>query len=123
MSRKQFIESQGATCKNWQWSWSFINEKERIIIFGALDVCPNGEILCEKWQTNEGRKQPGYRQSREHIRRIEEDGYRLMTFPIHFDGKAGRIVEFTPELTEKTLEKVGTDWCAVDPIATNPRTS
>ncbi len=31
MNRKQFIESQGATCKNWTWSWSFVNEKEKTI--------------------------------------------------------------------------------------------
>ena len=24
MTRKQFIESQGATCLNWNWSWSFV---------------------------------------------------------------------------------------------------
>ncbi len=37
MSRKEFIESVDATCKNWQWSWSFINETERFIVFGAWD--------------------------------------------------------------------------------------
>jgi hypothetical protein len=35
MTRKLFIESHGATCKNWNWSWSFINKSERLIIFGA----------------------------------------------------------------------------------------
>ncbi|MBZ6758337.1 HNH endonuclease, partial [Klebsiella grimontii] len=25
MNRKQFIQSRGATCRNWTWSWSFIN--------------------------------------------------------------------------------------------------
>ncbi|MDU1358416.1 MAG: HNH endonuclease, partial [Enterobacter sp.] len=24
MNRKQFIQSRGATCRNWTWSWSFI---------------------------------------------------------------------------------------------------
>lgn len=26
MSRTDFIQSLGATCKNWAWSWSFIDE-------------------------------------------------------------------------------------------------
>ena len=38
MNRKQFIEQQGATCRNWNWSWSFVNHEERFVIFGAWDV-------------------------------------------------------------------------------------
>jgi len=114
MTRKEFIESQGATCKNWQWSWSFINEKERVIIFGALKNSTDGKVLIfsKAWQERDGRKRNGYTQSREHIRMIEEDGYRLMTFPVKYDRE--RIVEFIPELTEKTLVRIGTEWCAVD---------
>ena len=37
MKRKQFIESFGATCKNWTWSWSFVNHDEKLVIFGAWD--------------------------------------------------------------------------------------
>ncbi|HIH0854662.1 HNH endonuclease, partial [Vibrio cholerae] len=29
MSRKKFMESVGATCSNWNWSWSFVNHEER----------------------------------------------------------------------------------------------
>ena len=83
MSRKQFIESQGATCKNWTWSWSFINEAEKFIIFGAWDVYDDGDmtlILSEDWEiSRRGGRQPGYPQSREHIRLIEEEGYKLKT--------------------------------------------
>ncbi len=86
MSRKQFIESQGATCKNWTWSWSFINKSEKFIIFGAWDIHNDGNttlILGEDWATSrKGGKQPGYPQSREHIRLIEEEGYQLKTFPM-----------------------------------------
>lgn len=38
MNRKQFIQSRGATCRNWTWSWSFINHDEQFVIFGAWDT-------------------------------------------------------------------------------------
>ena len=85
MSRQQFIESHGATCRNFRWSWSFINKKDKTIISGTWDRWDRGNkclIFSEDWQTNEkGRKLPGYKQSREHIRLIEEEGYQLKTFP------------------------------------------
>jgi 5-methylcytosine-specific restriction protein A len=112
MTRKEFIESQGATCKNWYWSWSFIDEARRIVIFGELGQ--NGRIFSEDWQMKGGRKRQGYRQSREHIRLIEEDGYRLMTFPVKHDRETDKNVEFTPELTEKTLRREDKDWFAGD---------
>jgi 5-methylcytosine-specific restriction enzyme A len=125
MTRRQFIESQGATCKNWQWSWSFINESERFVIFGAWDRDTRGRttrIFSEDWASPRGRKQPGYAQSREHIRLIEEEGYRLKTFPMKRgdladdDGRAKRtkIGGFTEELTERTLTRVGKNWYAGD---------
>src|SRR6266480_5101142 len=87
VNRREFIESQGATCKNWQWSWSFINEAKRIIIFGAWDrdtVGKRTKIFSEDWQFGRsGRRNSGYRQAKEHIRLIEEEGYQLMTFPMH----------------------------------------
>lgn len=86
MNRKQFIESLGAKCRNWMWSWSFVNDNERLVIFGAWDINQAGNkslILSEDWEVSRrGRKQPAYAQSREHIRLIEEEGYRLATFPM-----------------------------------------
>ncbi|MCO5784156.1 hypothetical protein [Citrobacter meridianamericanus] len=38
VNRKQFIQSRGATCRNWTWSWSFINHDEQFVIFGAWDT-------------------------------------------------------------------------------------
>jgi 5-methylcytosine-specific restriction protein A len=125
MNRKQFIESNGATCRNWTWSWSFINEQERIIIFGAWDVNQSGTkalILSEEWElSRRGRKQAAYAQSREHIRLVEEEGYRLMTFPMIYsdskeDGGVGpaTIGGFTPVLTLKSLIRVGQGWYASD---------
>lgn len=130
MSRKTFIESQGATCKNWNWSWSFVNNAERFVIFGAWDRDTNGRtarIFSEDWRVNvKGQKSKGYDQSREHIRLIEEEGFRLLTFPMRAsdaswkDGQIPKIESFTPEITEKTLSRVGENWYAADPDATIP---
>jgi len=126
MTRKQFIESQGATCQNWNWSWSFINKKQKTIIFGAWDSQTQGNvalILSEKWEiSSKGKKQAGYSQSREHIRLIEEEDYKLKTFPIIYSDEkkdeAGfgpaKIDSFVPKLTEKTLLRVAANWYASD---------
>jgi len=56
MNRKQFIESEGATCRNWTWSWSFINENDKVIIFGAWDQHSKGntsEIFSEDWRLSQ----------------------------------------------------------------------
>ncbi|BCD98107.1 HNH endonuclease [Marinagarivorans cellulosilyticus] len=125
MNRKQFIEANGATCRNWTWSWSFINNEKKIIIFGAWDIRTEGKttlIFSEDWQFRRGRSQSAYHQSREHIRLIEEEGYDLMTFPMeHSDQNKDRsgigpakIGGFTPELTNKKLMKLGVSWYAYD---------
>ena len=86
MNRKQLMESHGATCRNWYWSWSFVNEKEKIIFFGAWDRFTEGTeslIFSETWHTNsKGIKNKGYKESRENIRLVEEEGYQLQTFPM-----------------------------------------
>lgn len=126
MRRKAFIEAQGATCKNWTWSWSFINEKDKIIIFGAWDQQTNEDntavILKEEWEyDSKHRKKAGYSQSREHIRLIEEEGYRLKTFIMFYSDKKSDINNngpaaikgFIPELHTKELIKKGKVWYAV----------
>src|SRR5664279_2602862 len=116
MNRKQFIESHGATCKNWTWSWSFVNTKERFVIFGAWDrnVTGNAELILKgEWQASRGRKSPAYEQSREHIRLVEEEGYQLKTFQMQFsnelqdkDGNGpAKIKGFTPKLSNRRLIK------------------
>jgi len=124
MNRKQFIESQGATCKNWTWSWSFINNSEKTIIFGAWDNLTSGDasiIFSEDWEVSDkGKKLPGYSESREHIRLIEEDGFILKIFPIqHSDEKKdengigpSKIKGFTPKLSLRKLKKIGKHWYA-----------
>lgn len=132
MTRKQFIKSHGATCSNWNWSWSFINKDDRLIIFGAWDRFTQGKtamILSEDWRINRrGRKSPGYEQSKDHIRLVEKEGYRLMTFPMEYseeregdDGTGpGRIGGFTPVLTEKKLSRIGNVWYAGTADADTP---
>ncbi|PSW09229.1 HNH endonuclease [Photobacterium rosenbergii] len=128
MSRKKFILSHGATCKNWTWSWSFINDEQKIIIFGAWDRYTDGNttlILSEDWSIDtRGKKALGYDQSREHIRLIEEEGYQLMTFPLIYSNsnrdKAGigpaKIKGFEKTLTKKSLTHIAGCWYATDSV-------
>lgn len=122
MNRKEFIESQGATCKNWTWSWSFINESEKFIIFGVWDVYDDGNlalILSEDWEiSGKGSKKAGYPQSRKHICLIEEEGYQLKTFPMEYmaadeeEGAPAKIKGFTAKLTDKELIRIDNSWYA-----------
>lgn len=127
MNRRRFIESLGATCQNWTWSWSFVNHQKRFVVFGAWDINDDGNrtlILKEGWATSRrGRKQPAYPQSREHIRLIEEEGYALKTFAMRYeladpeDEEApAKIKGFTPEAVDKELLRIGDSWFASDGI-------
>lgn len=127
ISRRKFIESLGATCANWTWSWSFVNHDRRLVIFGAWDAysTPEGDlIMSENWRFNERlqKQNSGYSQSREHLRLIEEEGYSLATFPMEMknakkhvenDGEPAKIGKFVPEIAERKLEKRGADWFAM----------
>ena len=128
MSRKKFIQSHGATCNNWQSSWSFVNEAEKFVIFGAWDTPihkSRGEslIFAKDWQISpKGRRKPGYQQSLEHIRLVAEKQYRLLTFPLKRALTEGnedeqgpwKIKNFVPQLTEKKLRHKGDAWYAID---------
>ncbi|HZL77529.1 MAG TPA: HNH endonuclease [Candidatus Limnocylindrales bacterium] len=124
MNRKQFIQSHGATCDNWNWSWSFVNEPKRIVIFGAWDRLISGrraKIFSKAWVIDaKGRASKGFKQSLEHIRLIEEEGYKLYTFPMQpveetwQDDVIPKIKSFTPELTAKKLVRIGDEWFAAE---------
>lgn len=126
MTRKSFIESHGATCANWTWSWSFVNAEKQTVIFGAWDMHTDGSrslILSDTWAKNgTGRKRPAFPQSREHIRLVEEESYKLLTFPIIFSDELqdedgfgpSKIKGFEPVLTQKSLVRVGSNWYASD---------
>lgn len=126
-SRKQFILSQGATCKNWTWSWSFVNHEKKIVIYGAWDINTEGNtslIFTDDWDhaTGNGRRSAAFKQSREHIRLIEEEGYTLQTFPIIYSGVykdehgvgPAKIAGFIPKLEQKSLVRVSNKWYASD---------
>ncbi len=126
LSRKKFIESQGATCANWTWSWSFVNMKEKFVIFGAWDIHTRGNtslILGEEWGINSrGRKPPAYDQAIEHIRLVEEEGYQLKTFAMKMSNAnkdeegigPSKIESFEPKIINKFLKRIGNDWYASD---------
>lgn len=127
MSRKKFIESQGATCQNWRWSWSFVNHDNRLVIFGAWNHMIEGngiKIMDDTWEfSRKNLRNPAFRQSVEHIRLIQEEGYELNTFSItrserqqdEFGDEPSKIKSFIPQLETKKLVKDGTKWLAVDP--------
>ncbi|NLD38711.1 MAG: HNH endonuclease [Desulfatiglans sp.] len=128
MTRREFMESVGATCQNWQWSWSFVNPAKRFVVFGAWDRNTAGQrslILSETWEINSrGRRNPGFQQSRDHVRLVEEEGYTLKTFPMEYsDARKDKhgvgpatIKGFTPELSDRTLKRIGNGWYACDEV-------
>lgn len=126
MNRKKFIESCGATCSNWTWSWSFVNHKDRVVIFGAWDYHAKQNsylILNATWEVSDkGRKQPGYSQAREHIELVQKAGYALMTFTMYPSDKhkdenghgPAKIRDFERRLTLRTLKQVKQKYFAVE---------
>lgn len=120
MSRKQFIESLGATCTNWNWSWSFINESKKEIIFGVWDDRAIGDkwlIFTYDWERNEkGQKSKGFQQSKDHLTLVENEGYQLFVFIMFaIEGSEPvRIKDFERKLLPKKLLKRGNNWYATD---------
>lgn len=103
-----------------------MNHAERFVIFGAWDRNTTGRrslILSENWRTNNrGRNNPGFQQSRDHIRLVQEEGYTLKTFPMEYSDDRkdeqgfgpAKIKGFTPKLSDKTLMEIGNSWYAAD---------
>ncbi len=127
ISRRNFIENNGATCNNWRSSWSFVNHNEKRVIFGAWEVEKDGSlsrILATDWQFDKiGRTKSAYNQALEHIRLVKDEDYQLMTFPIkHADPVPVQtsIGKFVPELTSKTLKQIDGDWFALDSSVSDP---
>jgi 5-methylcytosine-specific restriction protein A len=124
MSRKAFVESVGATCRNWRWSWSFVNEDERFVLFGAWAFHTDGDtslILGDDWERNaEGRRQAAFGESVEHLRLVTHGGYRLFTYPIESSdekvhrpgGERPTISGFTPQARERALRQRSDGWYA-----------
>jgi len=121
MNRKQFMESLGATCDNWQWSWSFVNNEEKFVIFGAWDIhqeTSRCKILEPSWQIKkDGNKNPGFKQALRHIKLCEDEGYLLKTFKMFYEegnpetGTA-KIKDFDAVVVDKILVKEDGAWFA-----------
>ncbi len=111
VSRKQFIELNGATCRNWNWSWSFVNHEERFVIFGLWDIHKDGLIFKNTWEGN------GRKQSLEHIDLVENQGYRLKTFLMEYgqtESGNAKIKSFSKTLEDKLLFGNGGNWYALN---------
>jgi len=108
MNRKQYIQSLGATCNNWQNSWSFIHREKKFVIFGHWQNRHTGEIFSEDWKSKKtGRRTPGYKQSKEHIRLVWEEGYDLFVFPMYAkdpEAETPSISRIDEILLKRTLE-------------------
>lgn len=119
MSRKQFILSHGATCKNWQNSWSFVNHDKRFVIFGEWQNRNKGLIFSTDWKAKKktGRANHGFGESRENIRLVEEEGYKLFVFPMFAldpEAETPKINLIEERLFERTLEcREGRHWYAI----------
>jgi 5-methylcytosine-specific restriction enzyme A len=126
VNRQTFIESLGATCANWRWSWSFVNHAKGWVIFGAWDVreMDKGQvILADDWAIRRERRTPSYKESIGHIA-LAQSGYALFTFRMNralaYPGsglKTSRIKKFEPKIRLMTLERAAPFWLAVEPKA------
>ncbi len=125
MNRKQFVESYGASCNNWNWSWSFVNHKDKLVIFGAWDIHTESNavlLLSQDWEFSyAGRRSPGYPQSVEHMRLVENENYSLKIFPMifsdeksNYDGSGPAVIGgFEPTLTDCKIQRHGNAWFGV----------
>lgn len=125
-SRKQFIESLGGTCANWNWSWSFTNHDEKKIFFGAWQDLTHGNralIFSNDWKIKNGKNRPSWPESRENLRLVEEEGYLLLVFTMVEDPssvsedveRTRRIGAIHRNLVEASLAREGDEWYAVLP--------
>lgn len=127
MNRKQFVEGLGATCSNWNWSWSFVNETKRFVVFGLWSHhsgIDEGLILSRDWERNaSGKRNPGFKQSERHAKLVVENGYSLLTFQMfaRLDSQGNipqdetvKIDRFQPILQRKFIIEIGRGWYAVE---------
>lgn len=121
-SRKKFRESLSATCRNTQWSWSWVNHDEKKVYFGASDVHEKGDaqlILGYHWKQNlKGRSNPGYKEALSNIGLVLNQGYGLYTFrqfeeEVDSDTGRVRITGFEQELEGRFLVEKSDGWHAV----------
>ena len=120
INRKQFVQSVGATCRNWTWSWSFVNEKERFVLFGAWENLEDQNgflILSKRWEVYNGRKKPGYTQALEHLDLVMNEGYQLKIYKIigtNGGEENAKITSFETDLIDRELKNVNGEWYAIN---------
>lgn len=121
-TRTEFRESLGASCKNPQWSWSWVNHEQRSVYFGASrnhEIGNSQLILGCSWSRNhQGVRSKGYGEAREYIDLVLKDGYSLYTFrqiEKVINKKTGKvkIVDFEQDLERRFLVKKRDGWYAV----------
>jgi 5-methylcytosine-specific restriction enzyme A len=117
-SRKSFIEKTGATCANWNWSWSFVNHEKKFVIFTAWkDILSDGRclILSRSWVGADGKLKLGFHQSLENTRHIAEEGYKLfllVTIEKLPHSEPRKIASFDEIMKHAELSNIDDDWFA-----------
>ena len=119
--------SHGATCKNWAWSWAFVNHENRSVIFGAWDenVCSIGELILDidwKYGGKNNRKKSAFPEALEYIGLIEKRRYSLYTFSMIYSEREShengdfiaKIGGFDPVLRLRYLYYENGKWYAVN---------
>ena len=122
MNRSELMESVGAVIPNIQWGWSGVNHDEKFVLFGAFTeriVDGKAMILSDDWIINPetGNRTKGYKPSREHLRLVQEEGYRLKYFKMentNIGERPAKIGRIYPEIYDAVLQKIGRGWFAVD---------
>lgn len=121
-SRQKFRESLDASCRNPQWSWSWVNHNKKAVYFGASDVHEKGEaqlILGFDWRQNKkGRASAAYPEAVENIELVLNKNYSLHTFRQFeevVDEETGRvrITGFEQDLETRFLEEKSDGWYAL----------
>jgi 5-methylcytosine-specific restriction enzyme A len=118
-SRRAFIEKTGATCANWNWSWSFVNHEKKFVIFTAWkDRVYDGtcRILSPEWKfTKEGRRRNGYDESVDNVHLVADKGYILYLLMTtvkqpYIDGETRQIASIDKIMKRAELARVDDDW-------------
>jgi len=122
-SRFSFVKSHGISGNN-SYAWSFINERERFVLFGAwTDLISDGKQLIfsdsDGWTYLNGRRQGWHTHSSSHIELILEEDYKLFTFrqipnPRTDNTQPASWETWIEEFCPKELLVEGLDYYAID---------
>ena len=118
------VRASGASCQSSAFSYSYVNSNKKEIIFRTWKEFSAGSqvlILDEDWRHNRAaRKSGGFKEARENIRLIEEEGYSLKIFHFDYETRFFAVDDLcTCKLVAKVLHakylvKVGGQYFACD---------